>query len=142
MQRSRSRGNCRYTLCAYISWQLQSSKQEYLSVSCKVLKRIVRILTGTQVQYDTNGWLNDTIMDASQAILRKHFQINRVCAYPAKPDLQAVSKQFVQTINKHPNDGGLHSQISIAIVNLIVAVIHIFLLLQKEPLQIPNLKSL
>ena len=58
-----------------------------------------------------NGWLNDTIMDASQSVLRQHFpnvQGMQSVLYAAKPEFQPVSGSFVQLVNTHPNDGGLH----------------------------------
>ena len=58
-----------------------------------------------------NGWLNDTIMDASQAVLRQQFpheQGMQSVLYATKPYFQPVSGRIVQLMNTHPNDGGLH----------------------------------
>ena len=58
-----------------------------------------------------NGWLSDTIIDATQAVLRQQFPYDegmQSVLYAAKPEFQPVSARFVQIINTHPNDGGLH----------------------------------
>ena len=58
-----------------------------------------------------NGWLSDTIIDATQAVLRQQFPYDegmQSVLYAAKPEFQPVSGRFVQIINTHPNDGGLH----------------------------------
>lgn len=58
-----------------------------------------------------NGWLNDIIIDASQSVLRQQFpheQGMQSVLYAAKPEFQPASGPFVQIVNTHPNDGGLH----------------------------------
>ena len=56
-------------------------------------------------------WLSDTIIDATQAVLRQHFPYDegmQSAYYAVKPEFLPVSGRFVQIINTHPNDGGLH----------------------------------
>ena len=58
-----------------------------------------------------NGWLSDTIIVSTQAILRQQFPHDKgmqSVIYAAKPKFQPVSGRIVQIINTHPNDGGLH----------------------------------
>ena len=62
-----------------------------------------------------NGWLSDTIIDATQAVLRQQFPHDegmQSVLYAAKPEFQPVSERFVQIINTHPDDGGLHCVLS------------------------------
>ena len=58
-----------------------------------------------------NGWLSDTIIDATQAVLRLQFSHDeglQSVLYAGKPEFQPVFGRFVQIINTHPNEGGLH----------------------------------
>ena len=58
-----------------------------------------------------DGWLSDTIMDQTQAVLRQQFPHDegmQSVLYAAKPEFQPVSGRFFQIINIHPKDGGLH----------------------------------
>ena len=58
-----------------------------------------------------NWWLSDTIIDQTQAVLRQQFPHDvgmQSVIYAAKPEFQPVSGRFVQIINIHPKDGGLH----------------------------------
>ena len=51
-------------------------------------------------------------MDASQAVLMQQFphgQNMQSVLYAAKPEFLPVSGQFVQTVNTHLKDGGLHT---------------------------------
>ena len=58
-----------------------------------------------------NGWLSDTIIDATQAVLRQQFPHDegmQSVLYAAKPEFQPVSGRFAQTINTPPYEGGSH----------------------------------
>ena len=58
-----------------------------------------------------NGRLSDTIIDATQAVLRQQFPYDegmQSVLFAAKPEFQPVSGRFVQIINTYPNDEGLH----------------------------------
>ena len=57
-----------------------------------------------------NGWFSDTIIDATQAVLRQQFPYEESIQsglYAVKPEFQPVSGRFVQIINTHLNEGGI-----------------------------------
>ena len=58
-----------------------------------------------------NGWLNDAIIDAAHALLRqKHPRAGGLqpCLYAARPCFQYSVSEFIQILNTHPIQKGLH----------------------------------
>ena len=79
-----------------------------------------------------NGWLSDTIIDPTQAVLRQQFlqdESMQSVLYAVKPKFQPVSERFVQIINTHPNDRGLHCSVvpRPEILRAMFGPLHIFL---------------
>ena len=66
-----------------------------------------------------NGWLDDSVIDAAQTILKNQFpNIDgfQSCVLAETPCFRPVADNFAQIVNTHPKTGGLH-WITITTVN-------------------------